>query len=179
VRRLLIGGVILAVLAWLAWQVAQRRAPAAVPHATAPDSVSAGVRAVRLYFASSDGDSLIAESRELVEATGFRERVAALVAELDRGPRGRGVAALPAGTSVLHVYVDERGLLTLDLSGAFRRGFRGGSTAEYLAVASLMRTLGTNLPEVKQVLIVCAGRPIATLGGHLPLDRPLDVSDWP
>jgi len=26
---------------------------------------------------------------------------------------------------------------------------------------------------------VCAGRPIATLGGHLPLDRPLDVADWP
>jgi len=170
---------LIAVLAWLAWQVSVRRSNRVVAMPATPDSVGAGVRAVRLYFASSDGDSLIAEPRELVESASFHDRVAMLVAELDRGPRGRGVAALPAGTSVLHAYLDERGLLTLDLSGAFHQGFRGGSSAEYLAIASLMRTLGANLPEVHRVLIVCAGRPLATLGGHLPLDRPLDVSDWP
>ena len=90
-----------------------------------------------------------------------------------------GLAALPAGTAALHVFLDDRGLLTLDLSRAFQHGFRGGSGAEYLAVASLVRTLGANLPEVKRVLIVCGGRPIATLGGHIPLDQPLDVNDWP
>jgi hypothetical protein len=143
------------------------------------DSASTGVRAVRLYFGAANGDSLVGEPREMLEAPSLHDRVVGLVAELDRGPRRRGVAVLPAGTSVLHVYLDDRGLMTLDLSGAFRRGFRGGSTAEYLAVASLVRSLGANLPEVKRVLIVCAGWPIATLGGHLPLDQPLDVSDWP
>ena len=72
------------------------------------------------------------------------------------------------------MYRDDHGLLTVDLSGSFRQGFRGGATAEYLAIASLVRTLAANLPEVERVLVVCAGRPIATLGGHLPLDRPLD-----
>jgi hypothetical protein len=174
-----IGLLLIAVLAWAAWQVSVQQAKHVTVAPAAPDSVEAGVRAVRLYFASSDGDSLVAEPRELVESASFRDRVAMIVAELDRGPRGRGVAALPAGTSVLHAYLDERGLLTLDLSGAFRQGFRGGSSAEYLAIASLMRTLGANLPEVHRVLIVCSGRPLATLGGHLPLDRPLDISDWP
>jgi hypothetical protein len=46
-------------------------------------------------------------------------------------------------------------------------------------VASLVRTLGANLPEVKRVLLVCGGAPIATLGGHLALDRPLEVSAMP
>jgi len=69
--------------------------------------------------------------------------------------------------------------MKLDLSRAFRQDFRGGSSAEYLAVASLVRTLGANLPEVKRVLLVCGGAPIVSLGGHLPLDRPLDVADWP
>jgi hypothetical protein len=137
------------------------------------------VKAVRLYFGAADGDSLVAEPREMIEPSGLHDRVAALVAELDRGPRGRGVAVLPAGTSVLRVFLDDRGLMTLDLSGAFRQRFRGGSTAEYLAVASLVRTLGANVPEARRVVVICAGRPIATLGGHLPLDRPLDVSDWP
>ena len=134
---------------------------------------------MRLYFGAANGDSLVAEPREMIEPSGLHDRVVALVAELDRGPRGRGVAVLPAGTSVLRVFLDDRGLITLDLSGAFRQRFRGGSSAEYLAVASLIRTIGANVPEAKRVLIVCAGRPIPTLGGHLPLDRPLDVSDWP
>jgi hypothetical protein len=177
IRLLVIVGLIGAVLAWALWRWTRREPGLEAPGAA--DSTRAGVRAVQLYFATPDGDGLVSESREILEATGIHDRVAALVRELDRGPRGRGVAALPAGTSALHVYLDDHGLLTLDLSGAFRRGFHGGASAEYAAVASLIRTLGANLPEVKRVLIVCAGRPISTLGGHLPLDRPMEVSDWP
>src|SRR5213075_813296 len=84
------------------------------------------------------------------------------------------VAALPAGTSVLHVYLDDHGLMTLDLSGAFRQRFRGGSSTEYLAIASLVRTLGANLPEVKRLLVVCGGRAIASLRAHVGLVRPVD-----
>jgi hypothetical protein len=176
-RIAVLTGLAVLALAWFAihWvRTRDLRAPA-----VAADSTAAGVRSARLYFAAPTGDSLVAEPREVVEATTLRERVAGLVAELDRGPRGDGVAALPAGTAALHVFLDERGLLTLDLSRAFQQGFRGGSGAEYLAVASLVRTLGANIPEVQRVQIVCGGRPITTLGGHLPLDQPLDVNDWP
>ena len=176
-RWLVATGLVVLALAWLGVHWARNReAPA--PRVEA-DSTAAGVRSVRLYFAAPSGDSLVVEPREVVEAGTLHERVAGLVAELDRGPRGDGVAALPAGTAALHVFLDEHGLLTHDLSRAFQQGFRGGSGAEYLAIASLVRTLGANLPEVKRVLIVCGGRPIATLGGHLPLDEPLDVHDWP
>jgi sporulation and spore germination protein len=179
VRRAAIFLVAIAVLAWLAWNGSRRlpRAPSVGP--TAADSAGVGVKAMRLYFGAANGDSLVVEPREMIEPSGLHDRVETLVSELDRGPRGRGVAVLPAGTSVLRVFLDERGLMTLDLSGAFRQRFRGGSSAEYLAVASLMRTIGANVPEAKRVLIICAGRSIPTLGGHLPLDRPLEISDWP
>ena len=178
-KRPILGLLLIAVLAFLAWQTWQRRPHRTRPELSPADSASVGVRAVKLYFGAANGDSLVSEDRELVEAATLHDRVAALVGELDRGPRGKGVAVLPAGTSVLHVYVDDRGLMTLDLSGAFRQRFRGGSTAEYLALASLVRTVADNLPEVKQVRIVSAGRPLSTLGGHLPLDRPLDIAEWP
>jgi hypothetical protein len=42
-----------------------------------------------------------------------------------------------------------------------------------------VRTLGANLPEVKRVLLVSGGEPLATLGGHLPLDRPIEVAEMP
>jgi hypothetical protein len=174
-----IGLIVVAVLAWLAHSWSRHSVRSPILDATVADSGAAGVKAMKLFFGAANGDSLVAESREVIEATGLHDRVTGLVAELDRGPRARGVAVLPAGTSVLRVFLDNRGLMILDLSGAFRQRFRGGASAEYLAVASLIRTIGANVPEAKQVLIICAGRPIATLGGHLPLDRPLDVSDWP
>ncbi|HKQ59093.1 MAG TPA: GerMN domain-containing protein [Candidatus Eisenbacteria bacterium] len=176
IKRLLWWIVVVAGLVWFAWHWVRRDA---VSPGTSADSTAAGVRSARLYFAAPAGDTLVVEPRELVESTTLHDRVATLVAELDRGPRGNGVATLPAGTAALHVFMDDRGLLTVDLSRAFRQGFRGGTSAEYLAVASLVRTLGANLPEVKRVLIVCGGQPITTLGGHLPLDQPLDVNDWP
>ena len=177
-RRVLIALIAVGALAWAAWRWWPAREPAPAP-ATTADSTRAGVRSVRLYFAAPSGDSLMVEPRELVEATTLHERVAALVAELDRGPRAGGVAALPAGTSALHVFMDDRGLMTLDLSRAFQQGFHGGAGAEYLAIASLVRTIGANVPGVHRLLIVCGGEPVATLDGHLPLDRPLDVDDWP
>ena len=178
-KRAMLFAVVFALLVVVAFWIGLRREPGRTRPTAAADSTHAGVRSVELYFAAANGDSLVREEREVVEPATFRDQVVMLVSELDRGPRGRGVAALPAGTSVLRVYLDDHGLLTVDLSGAFRQGFRGGATAEYLAIASLVRTLAANLPEVKRVLVVCAGRPIATLGGHLPLDRPLDVADWP
>ena len=177
-RRLIVVALALGALAWAGWTFGLAPRRAAVAEVPA-DSSAAGYRAVRLFFASPAGDHLVSESRELPESATLHERVAGLVSELDRGPAGSGVAALPPGTSLLRVFLDEDGLMTVDLSRAFQQGFRGGTGAEYLAIASLMRTLAANVPGVKHVLIVCGGEPIATLGGHLPLDRPLDVTEMP
>ena len=177
-RRVILGALILAVLAWAVWRWSLPER-GAVPSPARPDTASTGLRAVRLFFAAPAGDSLVSESRDLPEAGTLHERVAALIAEMVRGPRGAGFAVLPAGTTLLHVYLDDRGLMTLDLSRSFVSGFRGGSDTEYLVLASLVRTMSANVPELKRVLIACGGGPVATLGGHLPLDRPLDVQDWP
>ncbi len=178
-RRAVVFGLVLAVLAFVAlrWW-AGTRAPSPVV-ATAADTSGAGVRAVSLWFVAADGVSLANERRELPARETLHERVAILVEELAKGPRGAGTAALPAGTSLLHVYEDDRGLLTVDLSRGFVKGFRGGATAEGLAIGALVRTLADDVPGVRRVLVVCGGAPLATLGGHVALDRPLDVEDWP
>lgn len=178
-RRWILGGLVAAVLAWAAWQGSRPAGAPAPPEPAAADSAGTGFRAVRLWFVARSGDSLAGEPREVIEQTGLHERVTVLVDELVRGSAQGDLAPLPAGTAVRQVYLDERGRLTLDLSGAFRSGFRGGAGAEELAVAALVRTLGDNLPEAGRVLIVCEGEPLASLGGHLPLDGPLDPADWP
>jgi hypothetical protein len=178
-RWVVLGGLVLAVLAWAAWPWGRSARTPAAPAPAAADSTESGFHSVRLWFAARSGDSLVSEPREVIEQTDLHQRVAVLVGELARGSARGHLSLLPAGTVARHVYLDETGRLTLDLSAAFRTGFRGGAGAEELAVAALVRTLADELPEVRQVLIVCEGVPLASLGGHLPLDRPLDPADWP
>jgi hypothetical protein len=177
-RRTFLFALLIALLALVMW-VATRSPERLAEDVAQPDSMSTGFKSARLYFASVSGESLVVETREQLEAQNFHDRVASLVDELERGPRMRGLRTISAGTTVQHVYLDDRGLLTLDLSRTFRDGFRGGSAAEFLAIASLTRTLAANLPEVRRVMLVCGGQPLPTLGGHLPLDRPIDVADLP
>jgi hypothetical protein len=179
VLGLVFGGLLLAVLAWAAWRWSVRSGAEGAVDAAAPDSAGSGFQSARLWFVARDGEALVSEPREVIEQSGLHERVAALLDELARGPSGPGLAPLPAGTTLRNVYLDDRGLLTLDLSGAFRAGFHGGAGAEELAVGALVRTLGDNLPGVERVMIVCEGTPLASLGGHLPLDRPLELAEWP
>ena len=177
--RLAVALVLAAVIALALWRFGPWGRVTA-PLAAAPsDTTVAGMRSVTVYFASAGGDSLEGETREMLEQPTLHERVSLLVQALDQGSRQGRLAVLPAGTSVLHVYLDERGTLTLDLSRAFQQGFRGGSRAEELAVSSLVRTLAANLPELKKLRLTCGGATLATLGGHLPLDQALDPHDWP
>src|SRR5437773_445224 len=112
-RRVMLGLVAVGALAWFAWAlVVAPREKTAVPAAPA-DTSGAGYRAVRLFFAAPSGDRLVSESREVPESATLHARVATLVGELDRGPTGPGAAALPPGTSLLHVFVDDEGLMTI------------------------------------------------------------------
>ncbi len=172
--RVLLVVLVVVALAWLAWWLAAGRYQVRELAPAAADTAQAGMRAATLWYADEGGDSLVSEVRELPEREGLHERVSQLVDALARGPEKRGVGVLPGGTAVLHAYEDDHGLLTLDLSRAFQQGFRGGSREEDLVVGSLLRTIASNLPDVRKVLIVCGGSPVASLGGHLPLDRPLD-----
>jgi hypothetical protein len=175
--RVIVAAASIAVLAWLAWRwLSAPQGPST--GAARPDSASVGFRAALLHFAAPSGDSLVIEPREILEASSLHERVGALIAELERGPRADGARVIPGGTTLQHAYLDERGTLTLDLSRAFRERFQGGSGAEYLAVGAVVRTVAANLPEVRRVRLACDGQPLPTLG-HLPLDRPIELAGRP
>lgn len=180
-RRLLILIGVALVAAALGWKAWSDRAPLSLPAPGWSDSTATGLRSVTLWFGSATGDSLVGEVRELPEQTGVHERAAAAVEALVQGPReasGAAARVLPAGTTVIHAYLDDSGVLTLDLSRPFRQGFGGGARTEELAIASLVRTVSACVPEAKRIRIVCGGAALPTLGGHFPLDRPLDPEDW-
>lgn len=161
----------------LYWYLSSREAPEPVA-AGGEVALPRGTRSVTLFFASASGDSLVAEQRQILESERVTETVRTLVEELVRGPTAGGRPVFPSGVTVRHVYFDESGDLYVDFSSELVRRFRGGSTAEYLLLASLVRTLAGELPTVSGVTVIVDGRPLATLGGHFGLEAPLAASEW-
>jgi len=169
-------GLILAVLAWFAVRWTQGRRPPVAPVAVA-DTVSAGFRAVQLYFASPGGDSLVAEPRELVEPSTLRDRVARWSRAGSR-PRTRRGGGAARGTSVRSLTsmrtAAHRGSVALLRAGVPRRRGRrvpgcgfAGADARGEPGRREARAAG------------CGGEPLAALGGHVPLDRPIEARIFP
>ncbi len=101
------------------------------------------------------------------------QQLRTVVEELARGPATGLTATLPAGTRVLEVFVQAKGVAWVNLSAEAAGGLPGGSRAELLTVYSVVNSIVTNFPAVRRVRILVDDQPVASLGGHVDLSRPL------
>ena len=149
-------------------------ADAAADAAAAPQDPAPLAKAiVTLYFPSAAGDTLVVETREIVETKLPADRGAQIVAALIDGPQTDGaLPALPEGTMLRRLWVENDGNAYADFSEELATGATGGSADEILTVYAIVDSLTTNVPEIRRVGILVAGRERETLG-HLDLRRPL------
>jgi len=128
---------------------------------------------VTLYFPSAAGDALAVETREIVETKLPADRGAQIVAALIDGPTtDAALPAVPEGTTLRRLWVENDGNAYADFSEELASGAAGGSADEILTVYAIVDSLTTNVPEIRRVGILVAGRERETLG-HLDLRRPL------
>ena len=139
------------------------------PQASAP-LVKASVT---LFFPSATGNSLASETREIVDTKRPADRGAQILAALLEGPKTEAaLPALPRDTTLRRLWVRDDGNAYADFSEEFLGGASGGSADEILAVYSIVNSLTENVPAIRRVGILVAGRERATFG-HLALSRPL------
>jgi spore germination protein GerM len=128
---------------------------------------------VTLYFPSATGDTLTAETREIVDTKRAADRGAQILAALLQGPKTEGaLPALPKDTTLRQLWVRDDGNAYADFSEEFMGGAGGGSADEILTVYSIVNSLTANIPAIQRVGILVSGRERATFG-HLDLSRPL------
>lgn len=153
------------------------------PRAPEPEHVERvpeGSRTVTLYFAGADEPVIVSEPREVAVGRHLDEQLRQVVDALIAGPEGEeAVSAIPPETRLLSVMVDtDSGTVYLDFSNELVAAHPGGSSAEYCTVASIVRTVGENFPEVQKVQILVDGSQIETIAGHIRADEPFFVRDW-
>jgi hypothetical protein len=146
------------------------QAPKTAPVVVTPDALT--TREVVLYFASTDGQSLKAENRQidgcLTDEDCLRGTVGALIA----GPQSALVPILP-GQVALRGVTASGSLVSVDFSQELVTAHPGGTQSELLTIYGLADTLAVNFPHLRQVQILVEGAPIATLKGHVDLRQPV------
>jgi hypothetical protein len=141
--------------------------------------VPEGSRTVTLYFADKESEALVAETRLVAIGKDFVGQVSQVVRAFLDGPRGAGVSTTAEGTRLLDAFYDsETATVYLDFSSELVAGHPGGSSAEYYTIASIVRTVSENFPEVQAVQILVEGLQIGTIAGHIDAYRPFLVRDW-
>ena len=147
--------------------------PADAAAATPQDETPLVRASVTLYFPSATGDTLAAETREIVDTKRPADRGAQILAALLEGPKtGGALAAVPKDTTLRQLWVRDDGNAYADFSEEFMTGATGGSADEILTVYAIVNSLTQNVPAIRRVGILVSGRERATFG-HLDLGRPL------
>ncbi len=134
-------------------------------------------REITLYFASDDANMLIPEPREIASFETQTEGIRAVLKELIKGPQKAGVGMIPETVTVRTVFVKD-GVAYIDFSKDIIDDFVGGSASEYLLIASIVRTISANFPDIMGIKILVGGKEVESIGGHLYIMDVLKPKDW-
>ena len=124
-----------------------------------------------VLFFVADGTRLAREARELDRCEDTLACINDVLDELLNGPVGEFDESLPDGTVVKSVRVDNS-LAVIDMNDAFAKALTSGSSAEMLAVYSIVNTVTANFPQIARVKLTVEGAESSHLS-HLDLSDPL------
>lgn len=164
----LVVAMVFGLLLWKKYQAT--RIPVAPPQLHQPP----GERSAVLFFVA-EGSRLARESRDLEPCDGMEACLAAVLGELVNGPVGELDEALPEGTVLKSVHISGD-MAVVDLNQTFAEELASGSSAEMMAVYSIVDTVCVNFPNVARVRLTVEGAQ-QTLLKHLDLSEPL-VPDY-
>jgi hypothetical protein len=146
-------------------------------HPSAPVPVQQaplGAISVSLFFASPDSGRLVREAREIGACGGDLSMcVRDVLDELTSGPLGDLAPTIPANTIFRSVLIQGDTAL-INLGTDFMETLPKGSSAELMAVYSMVNSISLNFPSIKRVKFQVEGLDVTTFSGHLDLRKPLE-----
>jgi hypothetical protein len=137
---------------------------------TPPQQHVEGCRTVTLFFAA-DGTRLAREARLIESCDDNNSCLNNILDELLSGPIGEFEEAVPVGVSVDAALI-EGDQATIWFNRTFFDAMPSGSSAEMLAVYSVVNTVAANFPQIQSVKLNVDGNKETVLR-HLDLSDPL------
>ncbi|HEY6007824.1 MAG TPA: GerMN domain-containing protein [Geobacteraceae bacterium] len=132
----------------------------------------AGTTIVTLFFADPGGQGLRRELREIGACNELPDCIEAVIHELVNGPLGDLGPTLP-GSFALRAARVVGDMAVLDLQKGTGEGLPEGSSAEMMAIYSIVDSIAFNFPPIHRVQFLMDGQSLTSLKGHLDLREPL------
>ena len=130
-----------------------------------------------LFFFDTNSLRLAGEERELELSQDVTERLKQTIIELLSDSISGLYQTIPKGTLLYEVYIDEQSTAYLDFSHHLKDEHIGSTTSEALTIAAILRTVKMNFPaEIRKVQILIEGLETDTIGGHVDISKPLNLS---
>jgi spore germination protein GerM len=159
--------IIALVFALLVW----KKYRASLPQPQVPQVQQPAVAQSAILFFVADGSRLGREAREIEPCKDTSECIRDILEELFSGPVGDLNDALPEG-ALLNSVLIEGDKVTVDVNSNFVSEMPSGSSAEMMAVYSIVNTVCVNFPQIKNVKLNIDGESKVALK-HLDLADPI------
>lgn len=134
--------------------------------------------AYKLYFPSSDLESLVPENRHMNPSTWSKltlsQKSSLVLRELIQGPQTlTSTRTITPKTKLLSLTI-KNGIAIIDFSKDIRDDFPGGALLEDITIKSIVWTM-TQIPGIDGVSILINGEYGESIGGHILLDHTFPV----
>ncbi len=127
----------------------------------------------QIFYASADGEHLVAVEREVpLGATPLEQARRIVEAQLAPAPAPQ-LSVIPPATTLRACFLTDNGRAIVDLGPEVRTAHPGGTTNELLTVYAIVNALGVNLPAVTGVQLLVDGEPVESVAGHVDVRRVL------
>lgn len=154
----------------------ERREVVAPPISTPTDVVA---NAQVFWLSSTQPDRLAAVTVQLPLSADPVERAKQLIGALITNPPTPAQRTLPVGATLLSFYILPDGTAVADFSDAVESEMPSGILSEWMAVNSIVQTLGANMPGITRLKILIHGQEAETLAGHIDISGFFDLHAQP
>ena len=151
-------------------------APPPLPIAANPSDIPPPPQEINLFLLDTSALTLVPVKTERRLHAEFAKRLRQIVTALIQETPPNFRNTIPRGTVLNEAYIDSQQTAYLDFSRHLTDGHIGGTTAEFLTVTAILKTVFDAFPdEIEQVQILIEGEAVKTLAGHLNLSQPLHL----
>lgn len=149
-------------------------APPKLPDIANPTDTLPEAQQINLFLIEADGTELIPKTVELrlyLDTTvRLKQIISALIKETPPNCRN----PIPRGTVLNEVYIDSQKTAYMDFSHHLASGQIGGTTAEFLTISAILKTVFDAFPnDILHIQILIEGEEKETLSGHINISQPL------
>ena len=149
-------------------------APPKLPDIANPTDATPEIEQINLFLLESDGSELIPINVDLQLFADTSDRLQQIITALIKETRPSYRNPIPRGTTLNEVYIDSQKIAYMDFSPHLASGQIGGTTAEFLTISAILKTVFDAFPnDVLHVQILIDGKEQETLSGHINISQPL------